>query len=78
MYKELNFLRLVFIYAMQNGLKKSFTLEDLNVWCDNTDEFNYPRNCYLSCANDLIKLGSIKKTGPHTALRSILKDYIYS
>lgn len=78
MYKELNFLRLVFIYAMQNGLKKSFTLEDLNEWCDNTDEFNYPRNCYLSCANDLIKLGSIKKTGPHTALRSILKDYIYS
>ena len=78
MYKELNFLRLVFIYAMQNGLTKSFTLEDLNKWCDNTDEFKYPRNCYLSSASDLIKLGSIKKTGSHIALRSILKDYIYS
>ena len=78
MYKELNFLRLVFIYAMQNGLNKSFTLEDLNEWCDNTNEFKYPRDCYLSSASDLIKLGSIKKKGPHTALRSILKDYIYS
>ena len=78
MYKELNFLRLVFIYAMQNGLKKSFTLEDLNEWCDNTNEFKYPRNCYLSSASDLIKLGSIKKKGPHTSLRVILKDYIYS
>lgn len=78
MYKELNFLRLVFIYAMQNGLKKSFTLEDLNEWCDNTNEFKYPRDCYLSCASDLIKLGSVKKKGTHTALRSILKDYIYS
>lgn len=78
MYKELNFLRLVFIYAMQNGLNKSFTLEDLNEWCDNTNEFKYPRDCYLSSANDLIKLGSIKKKGPHTALRVILKDYFYS
>jgi hypothetical protein len=78
MYKELNFLRLVFIYAMQNGLSKSFTLEDLNEWCDNTNEFKYPRDCYVSSSIDLIKLGSIKKTGPHTALRSILKDYIYS
>jgi len=78
MYKELNFLRLVFIYAMQNGLKKSFTLEDLNEWCDNTNEFKYPRDCYLSNANDLIKLGSVKKKGTHTALRVILKDYIYS
>lgn len=77
-YKELNFLRLVFIYAMQNGLKKSFTLEDLNEWCDNTNEFKYPRDCYLSSSSDLIKLGSVKKTGTHTALRSILKDYIYS
>ena len=78
MYKELNFLRLVFIYAMQNGLKKSFTLEDLNEWCDNTNEFKYPRDCYLSSSSDLIKLGSVKKKGTHTALRSILKDYIYS
>jgi len=78
MYKELNFLRLVFIYAMQNGLNKSFTLEDLNQWCDNTKEFKYPRDCYLSSTTDLIKFGSIKKTGTHTALRSVLKDYIYS
>ena len=78
MYKELNFLRLVFIYAMQNGLNKSFTLEDLNEWCDNTNEFKYPRDCYLSSSSDLIKLGSVKKKGTHTALRSILKDYIYS
>lgn len=78
MYKELNFLRLVFIYAMQNGLNKSFTLEDLNEWCDNTNEFKYPRDCYLSSASDLIKFGSIKKTGTHTALRVILKDYLYA
>lgn len=78
MYKELNFLRLVFIYAMKNGLKKSFTLEDLTKWCDDTTEFNYPRNCYLTSAADLIKLGSVKKKGTHTALRTILKDYIYA
>lgn len=78
MYKELNFLRLVFIYAMQNGLKKSFTLENLNEWCDNTNEFKYPRNCYISCTSELIKLGSIKKNGTHDTLRSILKDYFYS
>jgi len=77
MYKELNFLRLVFIYAMQNGLNKSFTLENLNQWCDNTDEFKYPRDCYLSSSSDLIKFGSIKKTGTHTALRSVLKNYLY-
>lgn len=78
MYKELNFLRMVFIFAMQNGLNKSFTLEDLTEWCDNTNEFKYPRDCYLSSSSDLIKLGSIKKKGTHTALRSILKDYLYS
>lgn len=78
MYKELNFLRLVFIYAMQNGLKKSFTLEDLNEWCDNTNEFKYPRNCYLSSASDLIKLGSMNKKGTHTALREVLKNYFYA
>ena len=77
-YKHLNFLRLVFIYAMQNGLKKSFRLEDLSEWCDNTNEFKYPRDCYLSSSSDLIKLGSIKKKGTHTALRVILKDYFYS
>lgn len=77
MYKELNFLRLVFIYAMQNGLNKSCTLEDLNEWCDNTDEFKYPRDCYVSSSIDLIKLGSIKKTGTHTTLRSVLKNYLY-
>jgi len=71
-------LRMVFIFAMQNGLNKSFTLEDLTEWCDNTNEFKYPRDCYLSSSNDLIKLGSIKKKGTHTALRSILKDYLYS
>lgn len=78
MYKELNFLRLVFIYAMQNGLNKSFTLEDLNEWCDNTSEFKYPRNCYLSSSSDLIKLGSMKKKGPHNSLRAVLKEYIYA
>ena len=80
MYKELNFLRLVFIYAMQNGLNKSFTLEELNEWCDNTDEFKYPRDCYISSSSDseLIKWGSIKKKGTHTALRAVLKEYIYS
>lgn len=78
MYKELNFLRLVFIYAMQNGCKKSFTLEDLTNWCDETTEFNYPRDCYLTSAADLIKLGSVRKKGTHTALRIILKDYIYA
>lgn len=78
MYKELNFLRLVFIYAMQNGLNKSFTLEDLNDWCDNTNEFEYPRSCYLSSTSDLIKLGSIKKTGTHPALREVLKNYLYA
>lgn len=78
MYKELNFLRLVFIHAMQNGFKKPFTLEQLNHWCDNTDEFEYPRDCYLSSTFDLIKLGSLKKKGTHPALRSVLKNYFYS
>ena len=78
MYKELNFLRLVFIYAMQNGLNKSFTLEDLIEWCDNTDEFKYPRDCYISSSDQLIKWGSIKKKGTQTALRAVLKEYIYS
>jgi len=78
MYKELNFLRLVFIYAMQNGLNKSFTLEDLNEWCDNTSEFKYPRDCYLSSSSDLIKLGNMKKKGPHNSLRAVLKEYIYA
>ena len=77
-YKELNFLRLIFIYAMSHGVDKRFSVADLMDWADSTSLFNYPRDCYVTKNTDFIKLGSVKNRGRIPTLRSVLKQFFYS
>ena len=77
-YKELNFLRLVFIYAMSNGVDKRFSVADLMDWADETKLFDFPRDCYVTTGTDFIKLGSVRSRGKIPTLRSVLKQFFYS
>ena len=77
-YKELNFLRLVFIYAMTEGEENRLKVSQLIEWADNTDLFTFPRDCYVTKGSDLIKLGSVRGRGNIPTLRSVLKQFFYS
>ena len=77
-YKELNFLRLVFIYAMTKGDEERFKVSELIDWADNTSLFNLPRDCYVTKGSDLINLGSVNNRGKVPTLRSVLKNFFYS
>ena len=80
MYKELNFLRLVFLHAMHEGIDKRISIEDLIDWASDFD-FNgnkFPKDCYTTQVSHLIQLGSIRTKGRCLALRQVLKNYIYS
>ena len=74
MYKELNFLRMVFIYGMINGVDKAFNIQTLFEWVTDNLGINLDN---FSTHSDFEKLGNVKKKGRPVAPRITLKKYIY-
>ena len=74
MYKELNFLRMVFIYGMINGINKAFTIQTLFEWVTDNLGINLDN---FSTYTDFEKLGNVKKKGRPVAPRITLKKHIY-
>ena len=74
MYKELNFLRMVFIYGMMNSIDKAFNIQTLFEWVTDNLGINLDN---FSTHSDFEKLGNVKKKGRPVAPRITLKKYIY-